>query len=41
MSGGTVAAMLVWMPSSPGGCCSAMSSETAFPQSPPCATYRV
>ena len=38
---GTVAAMLVWMPSNPGGCCRAITSETALPQSPPCATYFV
>ena len=30
-----------WMPSRPGGCCSAMTSEIALPQSPPCATYSV
>ena len=41
ISAGTVAAMLVWMPRSPGGCCTAISSETALPQSPPCATYCV
>src|SRR6266566_4258795 len=36
-----VAGMLVWMPSNSGGLCRAICSETAFPQSPPCATYRV
>ena len=41
MSAGTVAAMLVAMPSNPGGVCRAISSVTQFPQSPPWATYRV
>ena len=41
MLAGTVAGMFVWMPSNPGGCCRAISSETAFPILPPCATYRV
>ena len=41
MSSGIVAAMFVWMPSNPGGVSSAICSVTAFPQSPPCATYRV
>ena len=33
--------MLVEMPSNSGGACRAIVSETAFPQSPPCATKRV
>src|SRR5206468_10199963 len=38
ISAGTVADMLVEMPSNSGGACRAICSETAFPQSPPCAT---
>jgi hypothetical protein len=34
----SVAGMLVWMPTSPGGVSRAICSVTAFPQSPPCAT---
>jgi hypothetical protein len=41
MSAGMVAGMLVWMPINPGGVCRAICSVNAFPQSPPCATYRV
>jgi hypothetical protein len=36
-----VAGMLVWMPTNPGGCWSAICSVTALPQSPPWATNRV
>ena len=34
----SVADMLVWIASKPGGCCSAITSLIALPQSPPCAT---
>ena len=38
---GDGAGMLVWMPGSSGGACTAICSVTASPQSPPCATKRV
>jgi hypothetical protein len=40
MLGGVVPGMLTWMPSSPSGAWTAMTSERMAPQSPPWDTWR-
>ena len=41
ISGGTVAGMFVWIPTSSGAPSKDICSVTALPQSPPCATNRL